>query len=55
MKKNSSNSMPNDYQMSDELKNLVLSYMEACNDDDYGKADNIIHLIKKYHKNESLD
>ena len=52
MKKNSSNSMQNDA-LSDELKQLVLSYMEACNAGDYDKADNIMFSIKKY--NESHD
>ena len=47
MKKNSSNSTPNDA-LSDEMKCLILGYMEACNAEDYAKADTIIHLIQKY-------
>ena len=53
MKKNSSNSTPKDYQMSDELKHMILSYMEACNAEDYTKADKIVLLIKKYNESHS--
>ena len=53
MKKNSSNSMPNEFQISDEMRSLILQYMTACNEEDYAKADKIMFLIKKY--NESHD
>lgn len=49
MKKNSSNSTPNDA-LSDEMKCLILGYMEACNAEDYAKADKIMFLIKKYNE-----
>ena len=52
MKKNSSNSTPKDA-LSDELKGLILSYMEACNAGDYAKADNIMFSIKKYNESHS--
>ena len=52
MKKNSSNSTPNDA-LSDEMKGLILSYMEACNAEDYDKADSIMFLIKKYNESHS--
>jgi hypothetical protein len=47
MKKNSLNSTPNS-PLSDELKKMILSYMEACNAGDYAEADNIMFSIKKY-------
>ena len=52
MKKNSSNSTQNDA-LSDELKSLILCYMQACNDGDYAKADNIMFSIKKYNESHS--
>ena len=52
MKKNSSNSTPN-VALSDEMKGLILSYMEACNAEDYAKADKIMLLIKKYNESNA--
>jgi hypothetical protein len=52
MKKNSSNSTPN-LPLSDELKKMILSYMEACNAEDYAKADSIMFSIKKYNESHS--
>ena len=52
MKKNSSNSTPN-APLSDELKGMIISYVEACNAGDYAKADNIMFSIKKYNESHS--
>ena len=53
MKKNSSNSTQNDLQIRDELKGLILSYMEACNAGDHAKAEGILHVIDKYNESHS--
>ena len=53
MKKNSSNSTPNEFQISDELKHLILSYMEASNAEDHSKAESLLHLIRKYNEDNS--
>ena len=52
MKKNSSNSTPN-FALSDEMKGLILSYMEACNAGDYDKADSIMHVIRKHNESNT--
>ena len=53
MKKNSSNSTQNELQISDEMRTLILQYMTACNDEDYAKADKIMHLIQKYNESHT--
>ena len=45
MKKNSSNSMQNDFQISDELRELILNYINACNDGDNVSAEALLHKI----------
>ena len=52
MKKNSSNSTPN-LPLSDELKGMIISYVEACNAGDYAKADKLLHLIRKHNEGNS--
>ena len=47
MKKNSSNSMPNEYLISDEMRDLIIRYMEACNDGDKVKEEALIQAIKE--------
>ena len=46
MKKNSSNSMPNSYPISDEMRDLIVRYMEACNAGQDAEADNLLQKIK---------
>ena len=46
MKKNSSNSTPN-VSLSNEMKGLILSYMEACNAGDKVKETALLDAIKK--------
>jgi len=47
MKKNSSNSTPNEYQISDSLRTLIIEYMEACNNEEYAKAEAILKQIEQ--------
>ena len=44
--------MQNDV-LSDEMKQLILTYMEACNAGDYAKAESIMFSIKKYNESHS--
>ena len=46
MKKNSNNSTSNEYQISDEMRDLIIRYMEACNAGEYADADVLLHKIK---------
>ena len=46
MKKNSSNSTPNSPLISDEMRDLIVRYMEACNAGQDAEADNLLHKIK---------
>ena len=46
MKKNSSNSTPNDFPITDEMRDLIVRYMEACNAGDNAEADVLLHQIK---------
>ena len=50
MKKNSSNSTQNDFQISDEMRDLIVQYMEACNEEDYSKAEGLLHKIRMENK-----
>ena len=52
-KENSSNSMPNEPLISDEMRDLIIRYMEACNAGDYAKADKLLHLIRKHNEGNS--
>lgn len=36
-----------DIQISDEMKKLILAYMEACNADEYAKSEELLHKIKQ--------
>ena len=45
--------MQNDFQISDEMRNLVIQYMTACNDEEYAKADKIMDLIRKYNESHT--
>ena len=54
MKKNSSNSTPNEYQISDEVRDLIIRYMEACNEGKHAEAEVLLHKIKQQN-NESHD
>ena len=47
MKKNSSNSMPNAPLISDEMRDLIIRYMEACNAGQDAEAEDILHKIKQ--------
>ena len=46
MKKNASISTPNSPQISDEMRDLIVRYMEACNAGQDAEADNLLHKIK---------
>jgi len=53
MKKNSSNSMQNEYPISDEMRDLIIRYMEACNDGDKVKEEELLLAIKQHSKKTS--
>ena len=46
MKKNSNNSTSNEYQISDEMRDLIIRYMEACNAGEYADAEVLLKQIK---------
>jgi len=46
-KENSSNSMPNEPLISDEMRDLIIRYMEACNAGQDAEADNLLDKIKQ--------
>lgn len=47
MKENSLNSMQNEPQISDELRQLILSYMEAYTNDNHAMAETYLHQIRQ--------
>ena len=47
MKKNSSNSTPNSPLISDEMRDLIIRYMEACNKGDKVKEAALLDAIKQ--------
>ena len=47
MKKNSSNSTPNSPLISDEMRDLIIRYMEACNEGDEVKEAALLDAIKQ--------
>ena len=47
MKKNSSHSMQNEFPISDEMRDMIVRYMEACNAGDHVKAEALLHAIKQ--------
>ena len=38
--------MPNSYPISDEMRDLIVRYMEACNAGQDAEADNLLQKIK---------
>ena len=46
-KENSSNSMSNAPLISDEMRDLIIRYMEACNAGQDAEADNLLDKIKQ--------
>jgi len=53
MKKNSSNSTPNAYPISDEMRDLIVRYMEACNKGETKQADALLTQIKNESNNST--
>ena len=52
MKKNSSNSTHNDFPISDEMRNLIIHYMNACNANDHALSEELLHQIKQQGEKE---
>ena len=50
MKMNSSNSTPNDFPITDEMRDLIIRYMEACNADKHAEAEVILQKIRQLRK-----
>ena len=49
MKKNFNNSINNSL-VSDEMRNLIIKYMEACNSGQHAAAESLLHKINQLNK-----
>ena len=36
-----------EYVISDDMRDLIIRYMEACNADEYAKSEELLHKIKQ--------
>ena len=52
MKKNSSNSTHNDFPISNEMRDLIVRYMNACNANDHALSEQLLHQIKQQGEKE---
>ena len=46
--------MSEEYVVSDEMRDLIIKYMEALNNDDHALAEGILHRIRQENKNNGL-
>jgi len=41
-----------EYHISDEMRSLIVKYMEACNEQDYAREETLLRKIKKQGEKE---
>ena len=49
------NSDPEEYVITDEMRDLIIRYMEACNDGRHSEAEKLLFEIKQHNNHESDD